>query len=479
MKDKNTQFLGDLIDNKSELLVERGTDFGNGSLNSDTFRVASSSDENDSDIKQTLINEMIRNFTSSEFVVVHSGRESSEKSKENVVEFDTFDGNDSLNFDKARFEKFIDHYKLEELFTYRDIVSTKVYYVAPNKTVICTHGTEYISVSLINKFPINSLTEVVEEFNKIENRPNYQCLLGRLGIADKLFPAQDNESMFSEWNYEDALNKIYMLKDTVITDELKEHIIAGFTSAQERCERLTKPTVGSLVRRINVVGDGSYSNIFLKVTDVKETYVILQTVDEVCDITFNTSLEVFWNNFKQIELDEIARFMENVLWQLMDNELFNAIRTKEFIDRKPKSVYVGTDTSSNDFIIAYAIFSLSIYSIVGCDIIAKLSLVIPDYMSSRKLAVGSILDLPLVLNYINGEKTKLQVSSVLDQFALFTETVRSICGAFYKITEGAPEICEIIEKANTRVDIIKNLYFNIDDSSPKEESDPITSMSLF
>lgn len=473
MKGKNTQFLGSLPDNKSELLVESGTDFGTDSLNSDASRVNTSSDENDSDIKQTLINEMIRNFTSNNFVVVHSERESLKKSKENVAESDIFDGNDSLNFDKARFEKFIDYYKLEELFTRRDGIFSKIYYVAPNKTVIYTSNFDSGSVSLINKSHINSLTEVVEEFNKIENRPNYQCLLSTLGIAGELFPVRDKE-----WNYEEALNKIYMLEDTVITDELKEYIIAGFTSAQERCERLTKPTVGSLVRRINVVGDGSYSDNFLKVTDVRETYVILQAIDGVCDLSFNTSLEVFWDNFKQVELDEIVRFMENVLWQLMDDELFNAICTKEFIDRKPKSVYVGTDVSSNDFIINNAIFSLAIYSIVG-HTTAKLSLVRPDSTLSRKLAVGSILDLPLVLNYINGEKTKLQVSDVLDQFVSFTETVRSICDAFYEITEGAPEIREIIEKVNTRIGIIKNLYFNTDGNSPKEESDPINSMSLF
>lgn len=475
MKGRNTQFLGSLPNSASELLV-KGTDFGTDSLNSDASRVDSSSDANDLDIKQTLINEMIRNFTSNKFVITHSGRKSSEKSKENVAESDIFDGNDSLDFDKARFEKFIDYYKLEELFTHRDIVSTKVYYVAPNKTVICTHGTEYISVSLINKSHINSLTEVVEEFNKIENRPNYQCLLSTLGIAGELFPARDAED---DINCEIALNNIYMLEDTVITDELKEYIIAGFTSAQERCERLIKPTVGSLVRRINVVGDGSYSDNFLKVTDVMETYVILQAIDGVCDLNFNTSLEVFWDNFKQIELDEIVRFMENVLWQLMDDELFNAICTKEFIDRKPKSVYVGTGISDNDFIIDSAIFSLTTYSIMGHTTTAKLSLVRPDSTLSRKLAVGSILDLPLVLNYINGEKTKLQVSDVLDQFVLFTETVRSICDAFYEITEGAPEIREIIEKVNTRISIINDLYFSIDDSSPKEESDPTNSMSLF
>lgn len=474
MKGKNTQFLGDLIDNKSELSVERGTDFGTDSLNSDASRVDSSSDANDLDIKQTLINEMIRNFTSNKFVITHSGRKSSEKSKENVAESDIFDGNDSLNFDKARFEKFIDYYKLEELFTRRDGIFSKIYYVAPNKTVIYTSNFDSGSVSLINKFHINSLAEVVEEFNKIENRPNYQCLLSTLGIAGELFPARDKE-----WNYEEALNNIYMLEDTVITDELKEHIIAGFTSAQERCERLIKPTVGSLVRRINIVGDGSYSDNFLKVTDVMETYVILQAIDGVCDPNFNTSLEVFWDNFKQIELDEIVRFMENVLWQLMDDELFNAICTKEFIDRKPKSVYVGTGISDNDFIIDSAIFSLTTYSIMGHTTTAKLSLVRPDRTSSRKLAVGLILDLPLVLNYINGEKTKLQVSDILDQFVLFTETVRSICDAFYEITEGAPEIREIIEKVNTRISIINDLYFSIDDSSPKEESDPTNSMSLF
>lgn len=474
MKGKNTQFLGDLIDNKSELLVN-GADFGIDSLNSDASRVDSSSDANDLDIKQTLINEMIRNFTSNKFVITHSGRESSEKSKENVAESDVFDGDDSLDFDKARFEKFIDYYKLEELFTHRDIVSTKVYYVAPNKTVICAYMGEQISINLLNESYTNSLTEIVEEFNKIENKPNYHCLLYKLGIAGELFPVRDAED---DINCEIALNNIYMLEDTVITDELKEHIIAGFTSAQERCERLTKPTVGSLVRRINVVGDGSYSDNFLKVTDVRETYVILQAIDGMCDLSFNTSLEVFWDNFKQIELDEIVRFMENVLWQLMDDELFNTMCTKEFIDRKPKSVYVGTDISSNDFIINNAIFSLAIYSIVG-HTTAKLSLVRPDSTLSRKLAVGSILDLPLVLNYINGEKTKLQVSDVLDQFVSFTETVRSICDAFYEITEGAPEIREIIEKVNTRIDIIKNLYFNTDGNSPKEESDPINSMSLF
>lgn len=54
MKGKNTQFLGDLIDNKSELLVN-GADFGIDSLNSDASRVDSSSDANDLDIKQTLM----------------------------------------------------------------------------------------------------------------------------------------------------------------------------------------------------------------------------------------------------------------------------------------------------------------------------------------------------------------------------------------------------------------------------------------
>lgn len=476
MKGKNTQFLGDLIDNKSELLVERGTDFGTDSLNSDASRVDSSSDANDLDIKQTLINEMIRNFTSNKFVVTHSGHESSEKSKENVVESDVFDGNDSLDFDKARFEKFIDYYKLEELFTRRDGIFSKTYYVAPNKTVICAYMGEQISINLLNESHTNSLTEIVEEFNKIENKPNYHCLLYKLGIAGELFPVRDAED---DINCEIALNNIYMLENTVITDELKEHIIARFTSAQERCERLIKPTVGSLVRRINVVGDGSYSDNFLKVTDVKETYVILQAIGGVCDLSFNTSLEVFWDNFKQIELDEIVRFMENVLWQLTDDELFNAICTKEFIDRKPKSVYVGIGISDNDFIIDSAIFSLAIYSIAGYNTTARLSLVRPNSTLSRKLAVGSILDLPLVFNYINGKKTKLQVSDILDQFVLFTETVRSICDAFYEITEGAPEICETIEKVNTRVGKIKNLYFSIDDSSPKEESDPTNSMSLF
>lgn len=104
MKGRNTQFLGSLPNSASELLVKE-TDFGTDSLNSDASRVNTSSDENDSDIKQTLINEMIRNFTSNKFVITHSGRKSSEKSKENVAESDIFDGNDSLNFDKARFAR--------------------------------------------------------------------------------------------------------------------------------------------------------------------------------------------------------------------------------------------------------------------------------------------------------------------------------------------------------------------------------------
>lgn len=476
MKGKNTQFLGSLPNSASELLKERGTDFGTDSLSSDASRVNSSSDANDSDIKQTLANEMIRNFTSNKFVITHSGRESSEKSKENVTESDVFDGNDSLDFDKARFEKFIDYYKLEKLVTCKDVVFTKVYYVAPNKTIISAYMGEQISINLLNEFHTNSLTEIVEEFNKIENKPNYQCLLNALEVVDKLFPVRDTEDGI---NYEEALNKIYMLEDTVITDELKEYIIAEFTAVQERCERLIKPTVGSLVRRINVVGDGSYSDNFLKVVDVRETYVILQAIGDIFGAGLNTSLEVFWDNFKQIEMDEIAAFMENVLWQLMDDELFNAIRTKEFIGREPKPVYVSSSVADKDFIIDCTIFSLTICSIVGHNTIARLSLVRPNRTPSRQLVVGSILDLPLVLNYINGEKTKLQVSDVRTQFVSFTEAVKSICDEFDKITKGAPKIREIIEKVNTRIDIVNDLYFSIDGNSPKEESDPINSMSLF
>lgn len=126
-------------------------------------------------------------------------------------------------------------------------------------------------------------------------------------------------------NYEKA--KQYIRPENELCKLALKQIDEEIFKTMATCTYIEPISVGSLVRRINVVGDGSWSDYLLRIKKVFDTYVTLETPDMLDVYTINTSKSEFWSNFETAEnfKDKLVKDVKYLLANIIDTSLVNCV----------------------------------------------------------------------------------------------------------------------------------------------------------
>lgn len=426
-----------------------------------------------------VIDEMFDNFKHSEFRVLHHANSfPSEDTTDTVVmsgsakslSTHSFDGNDSLNFDAKRKKAFIDYYNLQMLT--QNNVKNQSFYVAPNGAVlrfIDMLDTERVGVLGNSRDSMLDITNILE---RTEFEISYSDLTKAVYDELEFFPCNGADDI----NWEMIKEQYYGLNDTVITERYRKFVDNKVSEMIKSCSLVKAPEVGTKVRRINITGDHSYSENALLVHEIHDTYVVLQDIPDFSSGTMSvkTSLLNFWENFQLITEESVCGFINEVFDLVLDDEFYDNLMKREFIERAPKEVLVNARSQHEyDFCITNEDFTLRCHEFLA-DPLAKLILGSGSFTKPAN-AVGSILDLPLVLNYLNtGRVSAISLEEVRKKFDTYTTYVSKILTEFTTNFDNMKKVKKIADEVNKRILQIGSEYFD----RPQEAS-KLTGMKWF
>lgn len=435
------------------------------------------SDDN-SQNEDFLIDEMFDNFKHSEFRVLHHANSfPSEDTTDTVVmsgsakslSTHSFDGNDSLNFDAKRKKAFIDYYNLQMLT--QNNVKNQSFYVAPNGAVlrfIDMLDTERVGVLGNSRDSMLDITNVLE---RTEFEISYSDLTKAVYDEPEFFPCNGADDI----NWEMIKEQYYGLNDTVITERYRKFVDNKVSEMIKSCSLVKVPKSGAPVRRINVTGDQSYSDEILFVHKIYDTYVSLQRTASLSgdDMLVETSLFDFWENFQLITEESVCGFISDVFELVLDNEFYKSLMKHQFVERAPKEVFVsGRSCAEYTFSITNEDFALRCHELFR-EPKACLRISFQSFSEPAK-AVGSILDLPLVLNYLNTGRDDILLEEVAEKFDTYTTYVSKILTEFTAKFDNMKKVKKIADKVNERILQIGSEYFD----RPQEAS-KLTGMKWF
>lgn len=425
-----------------------------------------------------VIDEMFDNFKHNEFRVLHyTNNITSEDTTDTTIMNDSaksssmhsFDGNDSQDFDSERKKAFIDYYNLQMLM--QDGVGEQNLYVAPNGAVlrfIDMCNTERVHV--LGNFH-DSMLDVTNALESSEFEISYSDLTKAAYSELRLFPCDDSDKI----NWEAVKKQYYGLNDTVITERYRKFVDNKVSEMIKSCSSVKVPESGAPVRRINVTGDQSYSDEILFVHKIYDTYVSLQRTASLFgdDMLVETSLFDFWENFQLITEESVCGFISDVFGLVLDNEFYKSLMKHQFVERAPKEVFVSERSCAEyAFSITNGDFALRCHELFR-EPKACLRISFQSFSEPAK-AVGSILDLPLVLNYLNTGRDDILLEEVAEKFDTYTTYVSKILTEFTAKFDNMKKVKKIADEVNKRILQIGSEYFD----RPQEAS-KLTGMKWF
>lgn len=372
---------------------------------------------------------------------------------EDRSELKSFDGNDSMDFDNERKQAFVDFYNLEFLCERDDVAFKDQYYVAPNNTVIkfmlgaLTGSLQFFDGNNIGYRPM--MSDVIKILDQPEVNNNYAVLLKEIFSEEILFPQIDAYPI----NYERIYEMCETLGETPITDELKKNALYVYETLCRKCDMVEKPVSGQYVRRVNVNGDRSYSDSVIRVEDVYNTYVSLKVLDNMSSDGFDTSLFDFWNNFECIDTAKVSTFLKDIFWEIFDDELYDSLLKRETIDREPKPVLADDDL----IVFHNESFRLSIHFFLSDQIGVALRVRLDESTNSRT-AIGTIMDLPLVLNYLNTGRYNTDPGNLERKFKQYNKMADVVCHMCIKNFDKDPEIMQVVSELRERLENLRKTY---------------------
>lgn len=293
------------------------------------------------------------------------------------------------------FKQFIDNYNLQKLTDLENFGSKYSVFVSPNKALlIIFKGSTYNSITTVvtNKVYEDIEMKDIVELLKSDFVPNIE------GMCIEIVKHMHEYIFFPEADYcwEKVYNEVIdRFQPTVLTELLKDTVYKLYQGQCYYTNMLnSKPEVGEYFRRINIEGDGSYSESALLVVRVADTYVELK-VDS--DMNFITGLKNFSYNFSNVK--NYYAGVVNVInsafcYYLRDDLIDNIIKgTKSEYDIR----YL--ETSSNGYTKSFSISNntceLCFTDMFGYRVSLEYKTTKDD--SKSNVVFGTVLDIPYIL----------------------------------------------------------------------------------
>ena len=266
---------------------------------------------------------------------------------------------------------------------------------------------------------------------------------------------------------------LYTIEDTKESAPYKQFIDDKVNKLRAQSMKVRVPLVGDLVHRINIVGDRSYYDNILRVDSVQETYVTLVAKDSTTGFIIHTSLSDFWHNFEEVSVDEFIDLVKKAFKYLLDDELFNGLMTHLFIEREPEVTTVTVGVLNDARIVTQADIIYMIYYEVFDNIEAQLRTCDSMDTEFQREAVGTIFDLPLILNYMNKGDYYIPIRVLGEKFELYCKYKDAIFNAIRVLVTGVPALDELEKLVTERFSKLEEEY------KWGSEGSSVSAMNLF
>lgn len=424
--------------------------------------------------EDSLIKEMFLNFSTNHLEITHAKTVAdstvTEPAEDSVVdEILDFDGNDSTTFSKIRKNAFIERYGLKKLFPHFDRDSVESY-MAPNGAIVYFFRVMNDEILQIAGRNVSTLHEILVLLANKNYKVDIEAVLERIFSKNRLFPSPTNSVTL---NWEVIQDILYPIEDTKENAPYKQFVDAEVDKLKKQSMKTRAPFVGDFVHRINIVGDRSYHDNILRVDSVQETYVTLVAKDSTTVYTIHTSLSDFWHNFEEVSVDEFIDLVKKAFKYLLDDELFNGLMTHQFIEREPEVTTVTVGALNDARIVTQADIIYMIYYEVFDNIEAQLSTCDSMDTEFQREAVGTIFDLPLILNYMNKGDYYVPTRVLGEKFEQYSRYKDAIFDAIRVLVTGVPALDELEKLVTERFSKLEEEY------KWGSEGSSVSTMNLF
>ena len=422
--------------------------------------------------EDSLIKEMFLNFSTNHLEITHAKTATdstvTEPAEDSVAdEILDFDGNDSTTFSKIRKNAFIERYGLKKLFPRFDRDSVESY-MAPNGAVVYFFRMMNEEILQIAGRNVSTLHEILVLLANKNYKVDIEAVLERIFSKIRLFPSPTNSVTL---NWEVIQDILYPVEDTKENAPYKQFVDAEVDKLKKQSIKTRAPFVGDFVRRINVKGDRSYCENVSRVEEVHETFVTLVTKDATSTYFIKTSLPDFWHNYDEIALTEFSNLVEEVFKYLIDDELFNSLMAHTFVDKKPSSTLVDAAMNYINIIFSCNVLNFRISDSFG---VVMVTLSVNDEMNViESYAVGTVFDLPLILNYMNKGDYYVPKRLLHEKFEQYSRYKDAIFDAIRVLVTGVPALDELEKLVTERFSKLEEEY------KLGSEGSSVSTMNLF
>lgn len=358
-------------------------------------------------------------------------------------QFNSFDGNDSVEFSPERLEKFIKHYNLEKLCVVNDVTS----YLAPNDAILNFRG--------------NRLIHIFGTFCILDMYAVDQCLrqaVFHLDLDELLSYVFGCTVPMGRLNYEEIAKSLDVFECTRITPKIESFVKDNVHQLEEECRVVKKPEVGKLYRYVRDEESPLLDAYFLKVIEVRKTTVVIEVfaIERRFEIV---SLEDFNTNFKiiDVEVDDLVAMLKQIFGYVLNQDFLSALRRDKYYKLEPHYYHFNDSASHPALLIDCGTVSLfsrldeTVFCFyVGTSIFDELAPVMS----------GTLFELPLALNEFNRTGDTDLFESVKKQCDAYEETANAMLYYLFDMLEGYPETAEVLRQikdgVQTVVDAVNN-----------------------
>lgn len=375
--------------------------------------------------------------------VPEESRKISLKKEHSEEQFNSFDGNDSVEFSPERLEKFIKHYNLEKLCVVDDVTS----YLAPNDAILNFRG--------------NRLIRIFDTFCALDMYIVDQLLRSvvfHLDLDELLCYVFGSTVPMGRPNYEAIAKSLDVFECTHITPKIESFVKDKVHQLEKECQVVKKPGVGKLYRYASDKEYPLLDTYFSKVIEVRKTTVVIEVfaIERHFEIV---SLEDFNTNFKiiDVEVDDLMVMLKQLFGYVLDRDFLSALRLEKYYKLEPHYYHFNDSASHPALLIDCGTVSLfsrldeTVFCFyVGTSIFDELAPVMS----------GTLFELPLVLNEFNRTGDTDLFESVKKQCDAYEETANAMFYYLFDMLEGYPETAGVLQQikdgVQTVVDTVSN-----------------------
>lgn len=358
-------------------------------------------------------------------------------------QFNSFDGNDSVEFSPERLEKFINYYNLEKLCVVDDITS----YLAPNDVILSFRGDRLIHIfgtfCVLNMYVVDQLLRLAA-FN--------------LDLDELLCYVFGCDRLMGRLDYEAIAKSLDVFECTHITPKIESFVKDKVNRLEKECQVIKKPKVGKLYRYVRDKESPLLDTYFLKVIEIRKTTVVIEVfaIERRFEIV---PLEDFNTNFKiiDVEIDDLVSMLKQIFGYVLNQDFLSALKRNKYYKLEPH--YYHFNDSASHLALLMDCGTVSLFSrldetifcfYVGVNVVDECNPVMS----------GTLFELPLVLNEFNRTGDTDLFESVKKQCDAYEETANAMFYYLFDMLEGYPETTGVLQQikdgVQTVVDTVSN-----------------------